>query len=146
MALLAALGLAGFRSSAPAAGPPLAWTSPDRYRVLLEVDPRGVRRSHSPARVDLDLAAELSARGERGILGEDTIEVVAYDDDGRPRVFDRARGGDRALLPWRVERAYPLSRLRLSFVMPDERATRYAVYFDTQESGRARPPRYPGIV
>ena len=105
-----------------------------------------MRRTHSPASVDVDFAAELAARGATGALDENTIEVVAYDDAGKPRDFDRARGDARALVPWRLERAYPLSRVRMSFVMPDERATRYAVYFDTTEAARPRPPRYPGIV
>jgi hypothetical protein len=145
-ALLATLGLAALRDTAPATGAPLVWASPDRYRILLDVDPRGVRRSHSPASVEVDFAAELAARGATGPVDENTIEVVAYDDAGQPRDFDRARGVERALLPWRLEHSYPLSRVRLVFVMPDERATRYAVYFDTVEAGRSRPPRYPGIV
>jgi hypothetical protein len=127
------------------AGTPLAWASKSRYRLLLDVDPRGVRRSHSAAAVDLDFAAELAARGASGTVDESTIDVVAYDGEGRPRPYDPSRPADeRVLVPWRLDRFYPGERVRLSFVVPDERATRFAVYFDTED--RARPPRYPGLV
>jgi hypothetical protein len=127
------------------AGQPLAWASKSRYRLLLDVDPRGVRRSHSAAAVDLDFAAELAARGASGTVDESTIDVVAYDGEGRPRPYDPSRPADeRVLVPWRLDRFYPGERVKLSFVVPDERATRFAVYFDTED--RARPPRYPGLV
>ena len=74
-----------------ASEPALAWASPDRHRVLLRVDTRGIRRSNSVATVELDL----------GAADPDTIEVVAYDASGRPRVYDDARAGDeRYLLPF----------------------------------------------
>jgi len=145
-ALLAAGGMAASRATVDPASPGLAWTSTSRYRVLLEVDPRGVKRSHSVASVDIDFAAELAVRGARGTVDEGTIEVVAYDEAGRPRPFDPGRPpGERTALPWRLERYYPLTRVTLSFVVPDEQARRYAVYFDT-EGASARAPRYPGIV
>ena len=125
----------------------LAWTSANRYRLLLEVDPRRSPRSHSPASVDVDLAQALSAQGAQGAVDDDSIEVVAYDEAGAPRVFDAARkDGEQFLLPWRLTRDYPSSRARLSFVLPDHRSTRYAVYFDTVESGHGRPHRTRGIV
>ena len=143
--MIAALALTLAVQAAPA--PALPWASPNRHRVLLRVDPRRPRRSSSVASVELDFAAELAARGAAGTFDPDTIEVVAYDSAGRPRVRDAARTGDeRHLLPWRVDRAYPTSRLTLHFVVPDSAATRYAVYFDTRESGRGRADRYPGLV
>jgi hypothetical protein len=145
MAVVGAAGLAATRGHPEAAATPLSWASQSRYRVLLDVDPRGVRRSHSTASVDVDFAAELAARGASGPVDESTIDVVAYDGAGRPRPYDPSRAPhERVLVPWRLDRYFPGERVTLSFVVPDERATRFAVYFDTAE--RARPPRYPGLV
>jgi hypothetical protein len=131
--------------AAPPATPPPAWASPNRYRVLLRVDPRRAKRTNSVGSVRLDLAAELLARGATGAPDPQSIEVVAYDTAGRPRVWDDARDGDeRYQLPWRVEREYPTDTVTLRFVIPDATLVRYAVYFDTTE--RTRPPRYPGLV
>ena len=143
--LLAAAAATALHSTTAAAPAPLVWASKSRYRILLDVDPRGVKRSHSVAAVDVDFAAELAARGASGRLEESTIDVVAYDAAGRSRPYDPSRPPDeRVLVPWRVDRLYPLDRVTLSFVVPDERATRFAVYFDTAD--RAREPRYPGLV
>jgi len=123
------------------------WTSPDHYRVLVTVDPRGVARKNSPASVEIDLAQALANLGASGTLDEDTIEVVAYDASGAPRLFDSSRAGyEQYLLPWRVQRYYGIDRLTLSFVIPNRNCTQYAVYFDTVESGLGKPLRYPGIV
>jgi FG-GAP-like repeat len=144
--LAVAAAVTGTRATAPAGPGELEWLSARRHRVVLEVDPRGVKRSHSVASVDLDLDAELRAAGETGPFDEAAIEVVGYDAAGRPRAFDPSRAGDeRYALPWRVQRYYPLGRVTLSFVVPDDRTTRFAVYFD-REGASARPPRYPGIV
>jgi hypothetical protein len=108
------------------------WPSPNRYRILLNVDTRGVPRSLSPASVELDLGAALAAAGGVGTPDPDTLEVVALDAAGRPIVHDASRAGsERYLVPWRVERYYPTTRLTLSFVVADERRTRFAVFFDT---------------
>jgi hypothetical protein len=126
---------------------PPKWISPCHYRILLSVDPRGVKRSHSPASIDLDLSAELAAQGGTGRFDESSIEMVAYDSAGEPVVYDASRNSyERHLLPWRIEKYYPLSKVTLSFTMPDEKAARYAVYFDTVEAGRGHPERYPGLV
>ncbi len=83
LALPALLGLgvaAGVLATsmlAPAPEPALAWASSNRHRVLLRVDTRGIRRSSSVADVELDLAAEMAARGEPAAVDPDTIEVVA---------------------------------------------------------------------
>ena len=141
------LALALVLTGAPAQETALAWSSSNSHRVVLRVDTRGVRRSHSVAAIELDLAAAIAARGAQGAFDPDTIEVVAYDAAGRPRVYDDSRAGEeRFLLPWRIERAYPADRVTLSFVIPDSVPKRYAVYFDTVESGRGRPDRYPGLV
>jgi hypothetical protein len=123
------------------------WSSPNRYRVLLRVDPRGPKRSQTAASVELDLARELARAGGSGTIDDATIEVVAYEDDGRPVVFDPTReGAERFLLPWRLERDYAVTRATLHFVVPSGRHTRYAAFFDTVDSGRSRPERYPGPV
>jgi FG-GAP-like repeat len=126
---------------------PLRWTSADRYRVLLTVDPHGSASSHSPARVELDLCRELAAQGGEGTPDDSTIEVVAYDATGELITYDPSRPADeRHLLPWRVEKYYPLCNLTLSFTRVGERAARYAVYFDTAPSAKRHPERYPGLV
>jgi len=145
--LAAALAFA-IQATAPAAPQPaLAWSSPNRQRIVLRVDSRRPRRSNSIASVDIDFAAELKARGTQGTFDPHTIEVVAYDATGRPRIHDAARkADDRHLLPWRIDRYYPTDQVTLNFVLPDAASTRYAVYFDTVESGRGKPDRHPGLV
>jgi hypothetical protein len=127
--------------------PVRSWDSVNGYRVLLEVDPRGVTRSNSPGSVDIDLAKLLADLGETGKFDEHTIEVMAYDSGGKVRVFDSSRDGyERYLLPWRVQKYYGISKVTLSLVFPDHTCRRYAVYFDTVESGRGKPQRYAGLV
>ena len=134
-------------SDVPALGSDPAWKSPCNYRLLLKVDCRGVSRSNSPAAVDVDFAGALSARGISGTFDEDTIEVIAYDSSGVPKIFDASRPGyERYLLPWRVEKYYPVDKVTLRFVVPDEGCQSVAVYFDTAESGLGRPGRYRGLV
>src|SRR5205814_9311018 len=121
IALVLALAAAGAAA--------LPWPSPMHHRLLLRVEPGTAPRSHSPASVDVDFAAELATAGERGTFDEATVEVIAYDDKGAPRVFDaRREGRERLLLPWRIDREYPLSTVHLHFVLPDARARRLAVY------------------
>ncbi|HEV7502755.1 MAG TPA: VCBS repeat-containing protein, partial [Vicinamibacteria bacterium] len=132
---------------AAAAGPPVEWSSPAHFRLLVTVDPGPGHRSNAPTVLDVDFAAELRVRGASGVFDEATVEVIAYDDAGRPRVFDVRRAGrERFLLPWRIDREYPLTAAHLHFVLPDERARRLAVYFDTRESGLGQPRRYHGLV
>jgi len=123
------------------------WTSPCRYRIRLTVDPRGGTRSNSPASVELDFQQALAARGAPGEFDADTIEVVGHDASARPRVFDASRPArQRHLLPWRIDRSFGTTRVTLHFVVPDEKSTRYAVYFDTAASGLGQPQRYHGLV
>ena len=132
------------------AGPASAvatWTSPNHFRVMLSVNARGVTRRNSPASVYINLQSALTSMGGTGTIDMDTVEVVAYDTSGVPNVFDSSRAGyEKYLLPFRVERYYPINPLTLSFVMPDDTYTQYAVYFDTVESGLGKPTRYPGLV
>jgi len=145
-----ALAVAFVAAASPhlgAAAGDAAWPSPNHYRVLLRVDPRGAKRSQSPAAVEVDLAAELARAGGSGSVDDATVEVIAYDDQGQPVVFDTARPGhERFLLPCYLERDYGVTRGRLHFVMPNQRETRYAVFFDTRESGHGHPERYLGPV
>ena len=136
--LLAAVSLA---SAAP------MWVSPNHYRVLLTVNPNGVARKNSPASVDVDFQKALADAGAKGTFDENTFEVVACDSSGQPVVFDASRKGyEQYLLPWRIQKYYPIDTVTLSFVMPDEKHTQYAVYFDTKESKLGKPKRYPGLV
>jgi len=137
----------GLALAAPTLGMDLPWRSPDNYRLLLEVDCRGVSRSNSPATVDVDFARALSDQGISGTFDEHTVEVIAYDRSGVPRVFDASRDGyERYLLPWHLQKYYAVSKVTLSFVVPDETCKTFAVYFDTVQSGLGRPRRYPGLV
>lgn len=123
------------------------WRSPNHYRLLLNVDCRGVSRSNSPAAVDLDFAQTLRDQQIAGTWDEHTIEVIAYDCFGLPKVFDASRTGyERYLLPWRLDRYYAIDEVTLRFVVPDETCTTVAVFFDTVESGLASPRRYRGLV
>ena len=49
-------------------------------------------------------------------------------------------------MPHRLDEYYGTSKSDLSFVMPDHTCTRFAVYFDTVESGLGNPQRYAGMV
>ena len=123
------------------------WKSQNHCRVLLTVDSRGRKRCKSPASVNLDFPEALEDMGASGAFDEDTIEVVAYDSSGRPGVYDGSRPGhEKHLLPWRIEKYFGVNYVTLSFVVPDETCTRYAVYFDTKESGLGKPLRYRGLV
>jgi hypothetical protein len=131
----------------PALGLELPWVSPMKYRLILDVDPRGITRSSSPCSVNVDFPKALSDKGIAGKFDEHTIEVVAYDSSGTPKTFDGSRKGyERYLLPWRLAKHYGIDKATLSFVLPDDACTRYAAYFDTVESALGRPGRYPGLV
>ena len=131
-----------------ASAPQVAWTSPNRFRILLSVDGGGRVRTFSPAAVEVDFQSLLSGRGQ---LDDQSIEVMAIDETGRPKVFDGTRhGNDRWLVPHRLDRLFGSPKSTLHFVMRDQASTQCAVYFDTIESrtdsrsGQFR--RYPGIV
>ena len=143
--LCALLSLADLASIPQAEAAP--WVSPNHYRAMLSVNPRGVARRNSPASVDIDMPQVLTSMGAAGTFDEHTIEVVAYDTSGAPKVYDATRPGyEKYLLPWRIEKYYGVDYVTLNFVMPDDTYTDYAVYFDTEESGLGQPQRYPGLV
>jgi hypothetical protein len=120
------------------------WTSQCRFRVLLTVDPRGRARSNSPASAEVDFQSLLTGHGT---FDEHTLEVVAYDDLGQPRIFDKSRPeSERRRVPHRLDRLFGSTRTTLSFVVPDQHCTRLAAYFDTVDSGRGQPLRFHGIV
>jgi hypothetical protein len=131
----------------PAFSLELPWRSPNNHRLLLRVDGRRARRSNSPASVSVDFAKGLSDMGIPRTFDEHTIEVIAYNSSGAPKIFDASREGyERYLLPWHIQKLYKTNKVTLSFVMPDETCTTFAVYFDTIETGLARPKRYQGLV
>lgn len=145
--LICALVPACLATPVTAACAELPWRSPNRYRLLLRVDCRGISRSNSPASVDVDFGKLLSQRDIAGTFDEHTIEVIAYDGAGVPKVFDASRQGyRRQLVPWRLDKLYGVDQVTLSFAVPDETCTNVAVYFDTVESGRGNPRRYDGPV
>ena len=103
--------------SLAANSPDMQWTSENDYRVLLDVDARGRTRSHSPASVEIDFVKALAEAGGRGALDESTLEVIALDAAGRPRVYDKtSAGSDAGLLPWRIERLYGIDAFELTLI------------------------------
>ncbi len=97
--------------------------------------------------MDVDFVRALADQGISGTFDEHTIEVIAYDPSGVPKVFDASRDGyERYLVPWRLQEYYAVDKVTLSFVVPDETCHTVAVYFDTLQSGLGRPQRYPGLV
>lgn len=128
-------------------GEEMPWRSPNKYRLLLKVNPGGVSRSNSPVSVEIDFAQALCDKGITGKFDEHTIEIISCDASGLPKVFDASRDGyERYLLPWHLQKYYGTGKVILGFVMPDQTCTAYTVYFDTAESALARPARYPGLV
>jgi hypothetical protein len=113
--------------------PSPAWTSPCHFRVLLEVSPQRQNPSHSPASVELDFGRILREHGAMRTFDEHTVAVVPL-----------SRPAQR--VPHRLDRLFGASGVTLNFVIPDSTYTRFAVYFDTTESGHAKPKRYPGLV
>ena len=113
-----------------------AWTSTNRYRVPLTVDARDRRRSNSPASVEIDFQSLLPDGQE---FDEHTVEVVALDLAGQPKVFDDSRRhAERPHVPHRLDRLYGSSTVTLNFVIPDHTCTKYMVYFDAVASGRVQ--------
>jgi hypothetical protein len=121
-----------------------AWTSANRYRVLLTVKPDGRRRSYSPARVEVNFQSMLD---DGQAFDPNTLEIVALDSAGRPKTFDRSLPNrNRTRVPHRLDSLFGSTKTDLSFVIPDESCTQFAVYFDTVESGLGRPDHYHGLV
>ena len=86
--------------------------------------------------MNIDFVKALSDMVISGTFDEHTIEVIAYDPSGSPKVFDNSRDRyERYLLPWRIQKLYCVNKVTLSFAIPDETCTKIAVYFDTVESG-----------
>ncbi|MDO8589295.1 MAG: VCBS repeat-containing protein [Armatimonadota bacterium] len=140
-ALMVAIAASGAIGAAP------QWTSPDRHRILLTVDSRGVNRSNSPATVNLNFPQALRNTGAKGSFDESTVEVVGYDMSGKPRIFDASRKGyEKYLLPFYIEKYYGVDYVTVHFVVPNAATTKYGVYFDTKESKPGKPQRYTGLV
>jgi hypothetical protein len=128
---------------AESANPVPTWTADHQFRVVLSVNPRIRNRSNSPASVEIDFQSLLADR----TFDEHTIEVVAIDNAGEPKVFDSTRQGkDRWLVPHRLDRLFGSNKHTLNFVVADQSCTRFAVYFDTIESKAGQPTRYHGLV
>lgn len=147
LAALLITTIAGLIIQPSAFGLERLWISPKKYRLILNIDPRSIERSYSPASVNIDFVAVLLANNVSGTFDKHTLEIVAYDSSNTPRVFDDSRKGyERYLVPWRLQEYYGIDEVTLNFVMPDHTCTKYAVYFDTIESGLGRPNRHSGLV
>jgi len=132
-----------FSEGTPATGPnaDVPWTVSAPYRLMLHIDPRRGGRSNSPVSVELDLDRGLTEPG--AVADANSVSVVTYTADGAAN--SSQSGVDRYVVPHRVDRYFGSTRITLSFVLPDERCTRAAVYFD-EVGGRKTRPRPPGIV
>jgi len=120
------------------------WTSPCRFRTILTVDARDRRRSYSPASVEVDFQAHLvgDQRFDQG-----TVEIIALDEAGRPKVFDESRPeAERWLVPHRIDRLFGGTKASLNFVMRDHTCTKFAVYFDAVESKGEQSRPYSGML
>ena len=134
-------------ASGTASAAELAWMSTNRCRILLQADPLRPNRSNSPASVQVNFNRTLADLGVAGSFDENSIEVIAHDSSGKPRVYDGSHlDHEGRLLPWRLDGLFGTENATLNFAMPDHTCTEYAVYFDTAESGRGKPQRYPGLI
>ena len=89
----------------------VTWNSPNRYRVMLSVNPVGVTRKNSPASVDIDFPQLLTNKNAVGTFDPYTVEVVAYNSFGQPLMFDSTRNGyERYLLPHRIQNYYGIKK------------------------------------
>ena len=127
----------------------VTWTSPNHYRILFTINHMGKIRRNSPASFDINFVQYLANKGVTETFDENTIEVFAYNASGQPVLFDNASwrvGYEKYLLPWRIQKYYGINKVTLSFVLPSNNYTQYAVYFDTKESGLGKPNRPRGMV
>lgn len=125
----------------------LSWVSPNHYRMLLDVTIPGIGWKNSPVSCSVNFQKALADKGAVGKFDENTIEVIAYDSSGRPKVYDASRKRyEKYLLPWRIDKCFGINTVKLNFVAPDHRNTKFAVYFDTVKSGLGKPKRYNGLV
>ena len=140
-------GLVLVSAAGPAALGVALWNSPNHYRVMLTVNPGAVTRKNSPATVRVNFPQLLTNLGVTGTFDQHTVEVMAYNGSGQPKVFDSSRSGyEQYLLPHYLDKYYRVNFVDVNFVVPDQTYTSYAVYFDTVESGLGKPDRYTGLV
>jgi hypothetical protein len=112
------------------------WISSNRFRAIVKVDARGRAHSQSPVLVELDFQKLLQARQSSGRFDSDTVEVFALEPTTRIPVH----------VSHRIDQLFGASSATMAFVMPDERHTEFAVYFDTLESRLGQPRRYHGLI
>jgi hypothetical protein len=86
--------------------------------------------------VEIDFQEALRAAGIPGKFDASTVTVVPIGPGATAR--------DR--VPHRIDPLFGSTRAALSFVVPDETHARFAVTFDTVESGRGDARRAPGLV
>jgi len=139
-----ALGLSVRRNPSVAEpAPPCA----GRYAIELHVDPGAVHRSFSVASVDLDLGKRASTLGVAEPIDTEALDVVALDEQGRPRAFDdSAPPEDRFRVPFRFLARHPGQAGELHFVVRDGSFTRFLVCVDARSTQADRPARYSGLV
>jgi hypothetical protein len=122
------------------------WVSPNQHRMQLNVTHGGAAGAGSPAAIDLNFTERLKEANNSGKFDKHTVEVVAYDHNGKPVVFDESRSGyEKYLLPLRVDTYYGMENVTLNFHLPNEKY-QYMVYFDSEESGMGKPDRYYGLL
>ena len=100
--------------------------------MLVEVQLRSEHCSNTPATIDINFQEAMA--GVSGKFDEHTVEVVPLQRANVRRVLHR------------LELFFSSSLTRLHFLVPSKDCTNFAVYFDTVNSGRGQPRRYPGLV
>ena len=143
----ALLGLSIVVCGTPDASAALLWCSPNHYRTPLIASFPNADRRNAVAIVNIDFPQMLRAKGSTGTFDLNTVEVVAYNAAGQPKVFDSSRPGyEQYLVPHRIQPYYGAGKVTLSFVIPDETCVQFVAYFDTVGSGLGKPDRYTGVV
>ena len=125
---------------AQAASTVLDWTSSNHFRLLLTVDPRGRKRSNSPASVQVDFQKALRAEGSASAFDERTVEVVPLDQT-RGNIEPREKR-----VPHRIDKLIGTTAVTLNFGIPNEHHTNYAVYFDIRDSGPREVEQFGGLI
>lgn len=136
MGLLSAivLALAAVSRSDEKPGRQVEWAvAAISYRVAVSVDPGTARRVHCPVGVAVDFDKLFKDAGIAGQMDRQSIRVV---QDGRPGEVPYQLTGDFA-----NENAG-----RIWWRIPDAKATRYHIYFDSLDNGRKEPPARLGLI
>ena len=133
--LLLTFGLSLCSFVVTANGQSPTWTPEHHFRFVLDVDSRGRDRSFSPASVEISFQSLLT---NGRTFDEHSVEVIAYDEAGQPRVFDNTRESlERFRVPHRLDRLFGSDLITLNFVIADHTHTVLSAREPIQFGGQA---------